>query len=455
MPVESSTSASREWSRQDKLTLIVLLLLSIASSAAAAILPPMAKIIAPQLGVPSDDWIGLVVTSYLLISGVMAIPWAYVADRTTRRTLLLFNTFFWVLCFVPLLLPNNTYLTLLLSYSVAAIGVGATGPLGLSMMIDCVPTHWRSTSFGLLATTAGAGYGLGFMTSGLLTETFGWQAPVLLITVIGFGTGLLLFLIREPPRGQYDASLADLHSSGGAYTHRINREDLRRMWQRRSNIWLVLVGIIAIIPTAAYANWAVQWLIVDHGFSLVVATQFLILALLSQTVGNLVLGRLGDRLFLKDKLGRVKVLLVCCLCAGPTLLLTCFYSFTVAPTATIFDVLFNPAIFSFFLLISVGAFFDAAITPLIYTTAGEVNPPEIRSTAMSIHLLAHTIGVALGTQLAPSITVLLYGGIYSPSLFGIYLLFFVGAILVLPILYHIKADIGAVDEELRERVGSP
>jgi MFS family permease len=123
----------------------------------------------------------------------------------------------------------------------------------------------------------------------------------------------------------------------------------------------------------------------------------------------------------------------------------------VAPTATIFDVLLNPVIFSLLILISVGAFFDAAITPLVYTIAGDVNSPEIRSTAMSIHGLAHTIGVALGAQIVPSMSALFYGGIYSPSFFWIYLLFLVGAVFVLPLLRSVCSDIGTLDEELRER----
>ncbi|MFX1563828.1 MAG: MFS transporter, partial [Promethearchaeota archaeon] len=264
MSGELNNSASEEWSRQDQMTYAILFVLSIVISAASALLPPMTGIIVPLLGVPSDDWIGFVVTSFLFISGFAAIPWAYLADRTTRRRLLIISTFFWVLWFIPIILPTINYLTLYLFYSIAAIGIGATAPLSLSLTIDCVPAKFRSTTFGFLGTAAGVGYGLGYLLSGLLVETFGWQTPFLVIIVVGFCGGLLLFFTKEPPRGQHDTALANLHGTHSTYTYRLSRDDLVLMWKKFSNIWLVLVGIIAIIPTAAFGAWAVRWLNVDH-----------------------------------------------------------------------------------------------------------------------------------------------------------------------------------------------
>ncbi len=451
MSSDSSTQKPSEWKTRAKLTLAILFVLSIVTAAASALLPPMTSVMVAQLSLPSDDWIGYVVTSFQLISGLAALPWAYIADRGTRRTLLIISTFFWICWFIPIVLLYNTYLTLLVFYSIAAVGIGATAPLGLSMVIDCVPARLRSTAVGLLGTAAGAGFGLGFIISGLLVEALWWQIPFQILIILGLGAGLLLFFTREPLRGQHEESLADLHDSGETYTYRIKRSDLRRMWRKHSNIWLILVGIIAIIPTAAFGAWAVRWLQFDHGVSIFVATQFMTLALASQIGGNIVFGRLGDRIFCTDTKGRAKLILLCCICAGPVLLLACFYPFSVLPSASIFDLLLNPVTFIFFLMVFIGTFFDAGISPLIYVSAGDVNPPEIRSTSMSIHLLAHVIGVALGTQFAPSLAVIFFGGTYSPSLAWICLLFFVGALLTLPILRHITRDIERTCEETREK----
>jgi MFS family permease len=421
----------------------------------------MTGAIVPILGVPSDDWIALVVTVFLLISGFAAIPWAYLADRSTRRNLLIISTFFWIFFFIPIIfifLPASMipiqyrYWMLLLFYSIAAIGIGATGPLALSMTIDCVPAHFRSTTFGLLGTAAGAGYGMGYIISGLTVEIFGPQTPFILITIIGFATALLLFLTREPPRGQHDECLMDLHEAGHVYTYRINRQDLHRMWLKPSNIWLIVVGIIAIIPIAAFGAWAVRWLNVDHYLSIFVATQFMTIALASQIIGAAVFGRWGDKLFRKNKRGRAYLILLCCLGAGPLLIMACLFPFTVAPTATIFDLLFNPATFVFFILIFIGTFFGAGISPLIYVSAGDINPPEIRSTALSLHLLGHVIGVALGTQLTPSFAVIFFGGIYSPALAIICIFFFIAAITTILIIRHIRSDISVTENEIRARV---
>ena len=223
------------------------------------------------------------------------------------------------------------------------------------------------------------------------------------------------------------------------------------MWRKKSNIWLIVVGIIAIIPTAAFGAWAVRWLNVDHNLSIFVATLFMTLALASQIIGTAVFGRLGDRYYKKDRRGRVYLILLCCLVAGPILIMASLYPFAVAPSATIWDLFLNPATFIFFLLIFLGTLFDAGITPLIYVSAGDVNPPEIRSTALSINMLAHVIGVALGTQLVPTIAVVFFGGLYSMAFAIICLFFFIGAATTIPIIQSIRHDIDITEEETRQR----
>ncbi|MDO8056479.1 MAG: MFS transporter [Candidatus Hermodarchaeota archaeon] len=442
---------ANQWKRRDRLTYGILFILSVIIAAATALLPPMTGYILPILGVPSDDWIALIVTVFLLISGLTAIPWAYLADRTTRRTLLIISTFFWTFWFIPILLPTIEYWTLFLFYCLAAVGIGATSPLALSMTIDCVPSSFRSTTFGLLSTAAGAGYGFGVILSGLLVVPFGWQMPFLIILILGIASGLLLFLTREPPRGQNDECLQDLQAAGHVYTYKISMKDLHQMWRKRSNIWLIVVGIIAIIPTAAFGTWGVRWLTVDHGFDQSVATIFIAVALLSQIAGTIIFGGWGDRLFRKNKRGRIDLILLCCLAAGPILIIGCLYTFWAAGL-TIIGAFLNPITLTFFILIFTGTLFDAGISPLIYVSAGDINSPGIRSTALSLHLLAHVVGVALGTQLPASIAAMFFGGLYSPSLAIICLFFFIAALSTIPILRNIRKDIETTDNETRVQI---
>ena len=61
------------------------------------------------------------------------------------------------------------------------------------------------------------------------------------------------------------------------------------------------------------------------------------------------------------------------------------------------------------------------------------------------------IGVALGTQLVPTIADVFFGGIYSPALAIICLFFFVGALGTIPIIWNIRKDITTTETETRQR----
>jgi hypothetical protein len=228
-------------------------------------------------------------------------------------------------------------------------------------------------------------------------------------------------------------------------------KDLHQMWRKSSNIWLIVVGIIAIIPTAAFGTWGVRWLTVDHGFDQGVATIFIAVALLSQVAGTIIFGGWGDRLFRHNKRGRIDLILLCCLAAGPILIIACVLTFWAAGLS-ILGAFLNPITLVFFILIFAGTLFDAGISPLIYVSAGDINSPAIRSTALSLHLLAHVVGVALGTQLPASIAATFFGGLYSPSLAIICVFFFLAALSTIPILRNIRKDIQTNDEETRARI---
>ena len=276
----------------------IFVILASLDNAAAGVLPPLYAIISRELEA-SEASLGIVTAVYVLIIAISSMIWGYQGDRGKRKPLLLVGTAVWIVAMVLTGLSNDFW-PFLLFQSVTAVGVGAVSSIGFSVVSDLVPANRRGLALSLWSISQGLGAAFG----ALLASTVGaynWRSPFFIIAAIGFGVAFIYLFIPEPKRGQAEPELRPLFAAGKSYTNRINRADIKIIWQQPSTRWLLWQSFFFSLAFGA-AVWIPRWAISRvqaQGFDLESATVIGNAILLLLSIGSfasIYTGHLGDRL---------------------------------------------------------------------------------------------------------------------------------------------------------------
>ena len=314
-------SAAHRW-----YSVVVFVVLASLDNVAIALVPPLYESISVDLAV-SKALIGAVTAAGYLVSAVAAVVWAYVGDRTDRKPLLMAGTLLWAAGTAGTGLAAG-YPTFLLAQLIAAVGLGAVGSVGFSVVTDLVAPRRRGLVLSFWGLSQGVGTLTGTLAGGLLGAT-DWRRPFLVLTVAGLVATVAYLFTYDIKRGQSEPEVAAVLAAGGDYDYRISRADLRRILDRRTNVWLILQGISA---QAAFGSMV--WLPVlfseralSQGYSLPTATMVgSIFATLFQlgAAFSIAGGLLGDVLQRRNPRGRALVAAVGILAAVPFYLVLFF-----------------------------------------------------------------------------------------------------------------------------------
>ena len=248
--------------------------------------------------------IGLVTAVRFLVSAVAAVGWAYFGDRTNRKPLLMIGTLLWARRGsrrrqLPASSAAGGYPAFFAAQVVAAIGLGAVGSVGFSVVSDLISPRRR----GLVMSFWGLSQGIGTLAGTLLGGLLGsadWRRPFLVLSVAGLVATVAYLFTYDIQRGQSEPELAGALATGGEYDYRISRADLPTILDRRTNVWLILQGL-----TAQVAFGSLVWLPVlfqeraeDQGYStataIIVGSVFATLFQLGGVL-SIVGGLVGDR----------------------------------------------------------------------------------------------------------------------------------------------------------------
>ncbi|MFF5055778.1 MFS transporter [Micromonospora sp. NPDC000663] len=384
----------------------VFVLLASLDNVAIGLVPPLYGPIADEFDV-STGLLGLVTAVSFLISAVAAVGWAYVGDRTNRKPLLMVGTLLWAAGTGGSALAGG-YVTFLAAQLVAAVGLGAVGSVGYSVVTDLISPTRR----GLVMSFWGLSQGVGTLAGTLLGGLLGagdWRRPFLLLTGVGLVATLAYLFTYDIRRGQSEPELA-----GAEYDYRISRADLPRILARRTNLWLILQGL-----TAQAAFGSLVWLPVlfaeraeAQGYSestaVVVGSVFATLFQLGGVL-SIVGGLVGDAVQRRTPRGRALVAAVGILAALPFYLVLFFVPVAIdVPDGAGGGAVVGAVLASVFTEPTVGLSLLTAVVALALTSANspnwfaliaDVNPPEHRGTVYSMGNLVNGVGRAAGNGL--------------------------------------------------------
>ncbi|TDC34943.1 MFS transporter [Micromonospora sp. 15K316] len=392
-------------------SVVVFVLLASLDNVAIGLVPPLYGPIADGFEVP-DRLLGLVTAATFVVSAAAAVGWAYVGDRANRKPLLMAGTLIWAVGTGGSALAGN-YLTFLVAQVVAAVGLGAVGSVGFSVVTDLISPRRRGLVMSFWGLSQGVGTLAGTLVAGLLGNV-DWRRPFLVLAVVGLTAAVLYLFTYDIRRGQSEPELVDALAAGADYDYRISRADLPRILSRRTNRWLVLQGL-----TAQAAFGSLVWLPVlfaqraeAQGLSAATAVVVgSVFATLFQLGGvfSIVGGLVGDAVQRRTPRGRALVAAVGVLAAVPLYLVLFFVPMRIdvpdgastgaVVAAVLASVVTEPTVGLSLLTALFALALTSANSPNWFALIADVNPPEHRGTVYSLGNLVNGVGRAAGNGL--------------------------------------------------------
>ena len=357
----------------------------------------------------SDVQLGVIGGAFMWVYAASAPLAGLVADRFSRKGLILGGMLFWSAVTLATAFCSN-YWQLVAVRAIEGLGESFYFPASMSLISDYHGKGTRSKAMSFHQSSVYAGTVAGATLAGYLGQHYNWRASFHLLGWGGIALAFVLWgLLREPERGASDQVVA--HAEGGSVLRAIGDVFRHPMAP-------VLMGVFvgANFVAAVFLTWLPSFLFNKFSLTLSMAgfssTAYLQVA---SVIGVITGGALADRFVRTRPAGRMLTQAIGLFAGIPFIFLTGW-------TTTVWAVVLAMTGFGFF-----KGFYDANIWASLY----DVVPIERRATALG---LMNSVGW-LGGGIAPVAIAAMsdrYGMSASISaISGVYLL--VGLLLIIGI----------------------
>ncbi len=386
--------------------LVLFCIASIISVIDRGILTLVVQPVRAELGITDLQISLLQGLSFGIFYAVMGIPLGLLADRVSRKRLLIFGIVVWSLATLYGA-EASSFGELFAARLLVGLGEAALAPCAISMIGDMFPAHQRGRpiSVYLLGQAVAPGIGL-FLTAQVLaaapTGVFDhlpllgglapWRVVFAICGLIGLAVAALMLVYREPVRRSAPAPRG---AGGFAEAFRY----LRRNWI----VFLPFyVGFaVATMHTYGLAGWNATYLIRTFDRSAVDVGRWLgTAAMICGGAGALLAGWVNDRVARSGKPGaKLRLLMALCCLALPSTLLAFAPSFPVGLAMVVLSIAVMPML---------GTTMISSVTELV--------PGNMRGVATSMLGLTNTLlGATMGPLLIAFSTEHIY---HDPALIG-------------------------------------
>jgi len=144
-------------------------------------------------------------TSFVIFYTLLGVPFGFLADRVPRKILIGGGLAVWSL-FSGLTGFAHSFWSIFFCRMMVGVGEATLGPAALSMLSDYFPPRLRATSQSIYSSGIAIGGGLAFFLGGWIGQTHGWRTAFYFLGFPGLLLALLVFALREPPRGRTDVA---------------------------------------------------------------------------------------------------------------------------------------------------------------------------------------------------------------------------------------------------------
>lgn len=210
----------------------------------------------------SDTQFGLLTgLAFAIFYAIMGVPVAMIADRWNRVKLIGIACIVWSGFTAACGLANSFWQLALMRFGVGAGEAGGTAP-SLSVIADYYPPSRRPLAIGVFTLNGPFGVFVGAAFGGWAASTIGWRNAFILIGAVGIVIApILIWLVREPARGQMDGNRpVDVALPF--------RQTLAIFWQRPSLRLLMVGSGLSAFVSYGMLNWIPAFLIRTQGMPL-------------------------------------------------------------------------------------------------------------------------------------------------------------------------------------------
>jgi MFS family permease len=146
-------------------------------------------------------------TSFVIFYTALGIPFGRLADRAVRKNMIAGGLAIWSL-FSGLTGFAKGFWTLFFCRVMVGVGEATLGPAALSLLSDYFPPHRRATVQAIYSSGIAVGAGIAFFLGGWIGQHFGWRRAFYLLGFPGLMVAVLVFLLKEEPRGRTETATA-------------------------------------------------------------------------------------------------------------------------------------------------------------------------------------------------------------------------------------------------------
>lgn len=329
----------------------------------------------------SDTQIGLLTgAAFALLYATLALPVARIAEHRNRVHIMVAAVLVWsfatALCGLA-----GTFLMLFFARMLVGAGESGSMPPAQSLVADAFPLERRGTALAIFSTGGALGTALAPAIGGYLESQFGWRGAFLALGLIGIPVSLLLiFIVKDPPRGLADSAGAPAAALEPPPPFGVA---MRRLLGRPA--FMLLIPATVAIGLAEYSLflWLPSYFArTFHDSAASIGSQITLYQGLPLLAGTLFGGLVVDRLVKRDRRWLAWLPMAACFIAAPTIWLI-FLADTIEAA---FALLVIPSL-------ALGLYLAPTYT-MIQTVAG------VRSRATATAVLTFAVNI-LGLGLGP------------------------------------------------------
>jgi len=323
-----------------------------------------------HLGV-TDAQLGSLQTWLLLVLAVGSIPFGFLADRFSRKSIIAFGIVCWSLATFAGGLAGS-FLFLLFARAFVGIGEAAYAPAAQSMISGAFPVETRAFAQAVFASGMLLGGAAGQSLGGILAPRFGWQYAFFVVAIAGLIPVIAVFSLKEPPRGPSCEVVPVL-----------------RLLTVPAFLAMIAGGICITFSCVSILTWGVDFAVTYKDFSLRQASVSLaVIGIVCSLCGVLFGGFVADRLQRHFAYGRIIAIAVAFLLAAPFALLA-------IQTDEQVLVLVALALASFFM-----SWYHGPVTAVIH----DMMPRRAHATSIGVYMFVTQLVGGFGPQLVGRIS---------------------------------------------------